>query len=532
MNAQDAYNSLDPQAWANTTVVERLGLIEQIQGNLIKYAKELGETDAEMKNAQIGANFITYQEGIGTTVNAMGNTLMGIRHLYESLADGEMPKALSERRIDDDIYELHVYPVHKKDKLLAAKQKGYIHVEGTPKQISPMDKPAGVIAVSGAGNYSSSIEMAMALFLENKAVIHKPHQLNEATDEIWAKIFAPLIERKALAFCDADQGREMSALEGLHAIYFTGSTGVARAIQNAASAPLVSECGGNNPCLIVPGRTWTDKEIKHYAVMLASVGKLNGGAVCGRPQTIITSKNWPQRQQFLVALRKAIADDTFACGTYYPGVDKTKAAFLENQPTSEILQPEEGKHASGEYILIPGIKEDDFAVTNEAFCQIFSELPLDTDNDADDFLTKATTFCNGKLLGSLGCMIVVDDETLEKQTALIDRAVHELNYGGIAVNNVPPNIWLNAYLTWGGCGETTENFVSGVGNFGNALNYENITKSVIIDAFGAPAFELTNRKQFLHLLENASLFSVDQSWGRFAKLAGQMTIDSFGKKDF
>jgi len=87
-------------------------------------------------------------------------------------------------------------------------------------------------------------------------------------------------------------------------------------------------------------------------------------------------------------------------------------------------------------------------------------------------------------------------------------------------------------LTWGGCGETTENFVSGVGNFGNALNYENITKSVLMDAFGAPAFELTNRKQFLHLLENASLFSVKNSWSRFAKLAGQMAIDGLGGKDF
>jgi len=261
MNAQQAFNNLSPHSWANTSVVERLALIEKIQDNLMSFAKDLGETDAAMKNELIGEKFITYQEGIGTTVNAMGNTLMGIHHLYESLAHGEMPKAISERQIDDNTTELLVYPVHTKDKLLAAKQKGYIHVTGDPVQINPMDKPAGVIAVSGAGNYSSSIEMAMALFLENKAVLHKPHKLNETTDEIWAKIFAPLIERKALAFCDADQGRAMSKLKGLDAIYFTGSTGVARAIQDAASAPLVSECGGNNPCLIVPGRTLTDKEI-------------------------------------------------------------------------------------------------------------------------------------------------------------------------------------------------------------------------------------------------------------------------------
>ena len=531
MNAVDAKNFLEPENWAATTAIERLALIEEIQANLLRFADELGQADADMKCAQVEQGAVSIAEGMGSTVNPMGQTLMGIRHLYESLAEGELPKPVSVRQLNDSIHEIEVYPVHKKDKLTAARMKGYLHVAGEPEQVNPLDKPAGVIAISGAGNYSSSIEMAMALFLENKAVIHKPHKLNEATDAVWAKVFAPLIERRALVFIDAHLGREMSALEGLDAIYFTGSTGVAHAIQNAASAPLVSECGGNNPCLIVPGK-WSEKDIEHWAVQIASVGKLNGGAVCGRPQTIITSKNWPQREQFISALRKAIEEDTFGTSTYYPGVDKTKADFLENQPTAEILTPENGKHPASEFVFIPGIGEDDFAVHNEAFCQIFSELPLDTEDNVDDFLSKATAFCNDKLLGSLGCMMLVDAATFKANEQRVHQAVAELNYGGIAVNNVPPNIWLNAYLTWGGCGETTENFVSGVGNFGNGMNYENVVKSVIIDDFSASAFSMTNRKQFEHILVNASKFSVDQSWGRFAKLASQMMVDGMHGKDF
>ncbi len=531
MRAQEALDSLKPADWAATDAVERLALIEKIQGNLLRHADELGAVDAKMKNEHAGEGAVSGAEGIASTVNAMGNTLMGIRHLYEALVGGELPKANGIKKIGDNLYEVDVFPIHKKDKLLAGKAIGLLHIAGEPKQVDPLDKPAGVIAVSGAGNYSSSIEMAMALFLENKAVIHKPHQLNEATDEVWAKIFAPLIERKALAFIDGDQGRDMSALEGLEAIYFTGSTGVAHAIQSAASAPLVSECGGNNPCIIVPG-AWTEKEMKHWAIQIASVGKLNGGAVCGRPQTIITSKNWPQREEFITALRKAIQEETFGTATYYPGVQKTKEQFLENQPTAEVLKPEGGAHPNSDFVFIPGIGEDDFAVHNEAFCQVFSELPLDTENDASDFLTKATAFCNDTLLGSLGCMMLVDNDTLKANEDRVHQAVRELNYGGIAVNNVPPNIWLNGYLTWGGCGETTEDFISGVGNFGNALNFENIVKSVIIDDFSAQTFALTNRRQIDHMLTNAALFSVDQSWGRFAKLAGQMVIDGIGGKDF
>ncbi len=531
MDAQTAFNALDAKAWAATGAAERLALIKSIQNNLMTHAEELGDADAAMKNALSGEGAVSRAEGIATTVNAMGNTLMGLRHLYESLVHGKMPAPNGSRKIGDDLHEVDVFPIHRKDKLLAGKARGFLHVAGTPTQVSPLDKPAGVIAVSGAGNYSSSIEMAMALFLENKAVIHKPHALNEASDAVWARIFAPLVARKALVFIGADQGRAMSALDGLNAIYFTGSTGVAHAIQDAASAPLVSECGGNNPCIIVPGE-WTEKEMEHWAIQIVSAGKLNGGAVCGRPQTIITSKSWPQRDQFLTALRKAIAEDTFGTATYYPHVDKTREAFLEHQPTAEILKPEGGAHPASDFVFIPGIGEDDFAVTNEAFCQIFSELPLETGNDVNDFLTRATAFCNDKLLGSLGCMMLVDRTTFKANEDRIHQTVRELNYGGIAVNNIPPNIWLNAYLTWGGCGETTEGFVSGVGNFGNGLNFENVVKSVIIDDFGAQTFALTNRRQVEHLLVNASKFSVDQGWGGFTRLAGQMVIDGLRGKDF
>ncbi|MEO1516449.1 MAG: aldehyde dehydrogenase family protein [Bacteroidota bacterium] len=531
MTAQEAYNFVDPQGWAKTSIQQRFSLLRQIQKNLATHSKQLGRADARMKNGLIGQDAVSLGEGMGGTVMPMASTLMGIQRLYEALLKGKMPKPVSIQEIDDDLFEIQVFPISSKDKMIAGKQKGFLHVEGKPKQVHPLDKSAGVIAISGAGNYSSSIEMAMALFLENKAVVHKPHQLNEATDAIWEKIFAPLIELRACAFCDADQGRALSKLEGLHSIYFTGSTAVAHAIQKAASAPVVAECGGNNPCIIVPGK-WSAKDIQRQAIQVASAGKLNGGAVCGRPQTIVTSKNWPQRDEFLNALRKVLVEETFACASYYPGVDQTVEKFLAHQPTAEVLKPENGKVKRSDCVFIPDMAEDDFAITNEAFGQVFSEIALEAPSETDDFLRRATDFCNNKLLGSLGCMILVDNDTFKRNEARIEQAIKELDYGGIAVNDIPPNIWLNAYLTWGGCGETTENFVSGVGNFGNPLNFERVKKSVLINDFKATSFELTHRKRVENLMENASNFNIDQSWGHFVKLAAQMTVDSFKSKDF
>jgi len=531
MTAQEAYDHLDPKSWAKVPVKRKLELIIEIQGNLITYGEEIGMADANMKNKLIGENTTSKGDGIGGTLIPMANTLMGIRRLYESLVKGEMPKPLSVQQTENDLYEIQVFPIHRKDKLVAAKQKGFLHVEGKPTQTHPLDKPAGIIGISGAGNYSSSIEMVMALFLENKAVIHKAHQLNEATDLVWEKVFAPLMKLKAVSFCDPDQGVALSKLEGLHALYFTGSTGVAHAIQNAANAPLVAECGGNNPCIIVPGN-WSKKDIKRQAIQIISAGKLNGGAACGRPQTIVTSKNWPQREAFLTALREAVVEHTYAVSEHYPGVEKTKEAFIKNQPTAEVLQPESGKKKKSDVVFIPNISESDFAITNEAFCQVFGETALDISAEVDDFLSKATEFCNSKLLGTLGCMILVDNETLKTHESRISQAIRELDYGGIAVNDIPPNIWLNGYLTWGGCNESKKDFVSGVGNFGNPFNYENVKKSVILNDFNATSFELTHRKGVENLLENASYFSVDQSWGNFFKLATQMTVDSLKRKDF
>ena len=124
MLAQEAFDHLDPISWAATSAAERLTLIEAIQDNLLKHAEELGAVDAAMKNQLAGQGAVSKAEGIATTVNAMGNTLMGIRHLYEALVRGKMPRPNGSREIGDDLYEVDVFPIYKKDKLLAGKARG------------------------------------------------------------------------------------------------------------------------------------------------------------------------------------------------------------------------------------------------------------------------------------------------------------------------------------------------------------------------------------------------------------------------
>jgi len=509
MKPQEAIAALQPESWAKTPIKERLRLLRQIQHNMMQYADELAAADGNMKNTTLGEDLYSRGYNLFSTGGPVGNMVAASVELYESLARGNMPEALEITQVSDEIYDVKVFPQTRTEKLMAGKQHGHLRVKGEPKQVSPMDKPAGVIAVLGAGNFSSPLEMVNALFWENKAVIFKPHHLNKASDATWQKVFAPLVEIGALAFCDAEQGRELTTLDGITAFYFTGGTTSAKAIMAATDTPLVSECGGNNPCIVVPGdRPWTEKELKHQAEKVVSLAKMNGGANCGRAQTLVTSKQWEQRGAFLDAIRQASVD-TFAFGTYYPGSDKVRESFLAEYPNAEMLQAKDGSSEATEMVLITDAGEDDFAIKHEAFCQILDEVALDVKATAEAFLSAAVAFANEQLLGTLGCMVLIDDVTQAAHKKVFDQAITDLRYGGIAVNTIPPMVWLSPYLTWGGNEEGKE-FASGSGNFGNVLNFESVEKSILYDQFVSQGDMLLTNKEATEKLMVANMHYVVQ----------------------
>lgn len=71
-----------------------------------------------------------------------------------------------------------------------------------------------------------------------------------------------------------------------------------------------------------------------------------------------------------------------------------------------------------------------------------------------------------------------------------------------------------------------------LGIFGNAHNYKNVIKSVLIDDFNAQGMLMTNKTLMEHLFTNATYFAIDNSWTHFAKMASQMVVDGFKNKDF
>jgi hypothetical protein len=208
------------------------------------------------------------------------------------------------------------------------------------------------------------------------------------------------------------------------------------------------------------------------------------------------------------------------------------AAFQENHPDAETFKPEGGQYKHADFLVITGVAEDGYAVTHEAFCQIFDEVPLDVPANAAAFLPKAVEFCNTKLLGTLGSCILIDEDTKKAHQAVLDQAVTDMEYGGIAINTMPPFIFLSPFLTWGG-NEEGKTFVSGHGNFGNLLNYENVEKSIIEASFMSAGHMMnTNKSVFDTLSRNMTHFALAPTWMNITKLMAGAVTGSFRHKDF
>ncbi|MFC8432480.1 aldehyde dehydrogenase family protein [Streptomyces sp. NPDC057253] len=533
MHASKALETLKPDVWAATSLKQRLQLLEQVQRNMAQYAEELAEADGTMKDGLVEQQVFSVGLNLNSTVGLIGGTIAATVDLYQSILRGKPLTAKQVTAIGDGTYDIEVYPQTRKDGMTAGRQRGHLRVKGEPHQVDPLAGAPGVVAVLGAGNYSASTESIKALFWDNKTVIHKPHPLNAGSDAVWQKVFAPLVEIGALAYCDADQGTELTQLPGLTAIYFTGSAATAQAIMAGTDTPVVAECGGNNPCIVVPGdRPWTDKEIAHQAQQYVSLAKINGGAVCGRAQTLVTSRHWPQREQFLDAVRKAFTEETPAISSYYPGSSVAKEHFAAHYPQAEVLVPENGRQAASEGLFITGAEPDGFAAANEAFCQVIAEIPLDVPADADEFLAQAVAYCNDGLLGSLACMIVIDEDTKKAHQAALDTAIDDLRYGAIAVNTIPALLFTNPYLVWGGADRDGE-VVSGHGNFGNLLGYANVYKAVLYDQFVSMTHFLYNKKApFDRLMAANARYTVQPTWLNLTRMVGSATRANMARKDF
>ena len=93
-------------------------------------------------------------------------------------------------------------------------------------------------------------------------------------------------------------------------------------------------------------------------------------------------------------------------------------------------------------------------------------------------------FVNDKVWGTLSMTLIVRDELMAQEAALVERAVDRLHYGTVCLNLWTADAYGLCAGAWGAYpGETLDKVASGIGFVGNALLVHNPEKTVVRSPF-------------------------------------------------
>jgi len=472
--------------------------------------------------------------------------------LMDALArTGKPPQASNIEKRPDGSTRATVFPSKCMDKLVGdtgcmmacplGKGGSFdVVLRGPAKQFNPLEIPASVTGILGAGNTDIPNDIIDPMCKDNSVVVYKSNPVMARGAEVKRRIFKPLIDGGYLYMCHGglEQGKMIVDSPKVEKLGCTGSVQTHDKIvwgnqdktdpnvQPLVTKPFLSELGSVNPYIVVPGN-WSAHEIEHQAHCLIAYKMINNGHICASPQVIITCKNWPQREAFLEAVRKEVKNWP-AYRMFYPGVRKSyeeHKAALGGGSDVTIQQSSLGfGDAESPLLFKTGVSPDvgadgpPMAWKNEAFCPILTEVPLDTEATFDAFLPAAVDFAHNRLWGSLTCSIVVDDTTKARNQVALDTILDGMRFGTVGVN-MPASL-ANAFpvLCWGGFpGHTARDVQSGIGFLGNFCCYENAEKTIMQNRFhnmlqfglkGSPQHQLKKDRRQSEVFVHMSMWSL------------------------
>eukprot|EP00928_Gymnodinium_smaydae_P036073 TRINITY_DN25263_c0_g2_i1.p1 TRINITY_DN25263_c0_g2~~TRINITY_DN25263_c0_g2_i1.p1 ORF type:complete len:621 (+),score=91.18 TRINITY_DN25263_c0_g2_i1:53-1915(+) len=447
--------------------------------------------------------------------------LNGAIALFESLeTTGAPPKCGLVTSRPDGTSRLRVFPAGIKESLMGDTGRWTavplgeggafdLVVRGAVEQFNPLDAAASVTGVLGAGNTEILNDIVDPLCKLNSVVVYKANPVMSQSNAMKQRILAPLIQKGYLAFVygGAEQGEAIVRSAKVARILMTGShhtfdrivwgkrNKVSTSVEPIVNKPVLAELGSVNPYIVVPGdAAWSASDIEYQAEALVAYKLVNNAHVCAAPQVIVTCRRWPQRDEFLAAVRGKMAAAPSTC-CFYPGIQKQYDKHLAAMGAKAIVgtpseSTQSGKGTALSLALLTDIEKptgsghQGLALQDEAFCPILYEISLDTASNLDAFLPVAVEFCHTSCWGNLTCMVIVDDETKAAHQEKLDEVVDSMRFGTIGINF--PASAANAFpaLVWGAFpGNSIRDVQSGIGQLGNFFCYQHVEKSVLTNRF-------------------------------------------------
>lgn len=431
--------TISPDGWAKVDHPTRLFYLQSCRTNLKRVAPVWVEVEAKLRGHD-------EHSAAGAESWMLGPLPLArmLRYLEDGLQCGGRPKVGSHRLRIDGRSISRVFPYGPYEALLFWGTQAQVWSVGSELQgqeyRESRDTPQGPALVLGASNVSSigATDVLSKLFCENRPVVCKVPPRLEALMPIFEEVFYPLIRDRHVQFVcgGAELGKELVSNSVFETVHLTGAASTYQFLKKNNTfegRTFTAELGCVTPAILVPGE-WSDKEIAYQARHLVSVLTMNGGYNCVSPQILVMSQDWPQREQFLAALREQLVlgsqrDDLF------PGAEERREEFREQYEDGEIYGPRT--------LVQLDPDSDQRLFQEEAFCGMLGWVELDA-SGVEDFLSKASTFCNQTLWGDLSCLMLLPPSTRREYEREVAQTITALEYGTVSVN-----VW--AGVAFGSC---------------------------------------------------------------------------------
>ncbi|WP_372966788.1 aldehyde dehydrogenase family protein [Microbacterium sp.] len=489
------------RTWSALTLAQRVTLLQAVRTSVAASAEDWAQTAAASKGLD-GRHPLRGEEWLSGPYSVLGALDAYIETLTR-LADGTNPlDGLTVGRAPGGRTAVQAFPLTGIDRILLSGYTGEVWLKPgtTPRgaraaaglaQRTPTES-GGVGLVLGAGNITSIpvLDVLYELLAHNRTALLKVNPTQDALVPIYKRAFAPLIGPGLLRIVRGGPavGGYLTTHPDLAHVHITGSAATFDAIVWGTGAaatrrrrenrpqlkkPITAELGGVSPIIIVPGE-WTEADLTYQAEHVATMRLQNSGHNCIAGQVVVMSEDWPQAEQFRIALRRAYAQAPER-PIWYPGSPARMDLAAESYPDALVL---------GDRVLVELDEDDDAGAlqTTEYFAPVLGVVSIPGTGQA--FLDAAVAYANDRLQGTLGANLLIDPATEKSLGSGFGRAIAGLRYGSIAINGWTAFGFITPTLTWGAYpGSTIDDVGSGIGVVHNALLLDDVERSAIRGPF-------------------------------------------------
>lgn len=344
--------------------------------------------------------------------------------------------------------------------------------------------------VLGAGNVSSipATDALSKILQDGQAVLLKMNPVNAYLSDIFSSALRPLIDAGFLQIVEggAEVGAQAIEDSRVGAIHITGSIeshdtivwgGPSEGSRNPEAEPrinkpITSELSNVSPWLVVPA-DYSAAELRSQAETIAASIANNASFNCVATKMVITARQWPQRAEFLDLLEGHLARIPTRYA-YYPGAADRYEEFSGRQ-----VESTDG-HLPWTLLRDQSPNDAPHLFQRESFVCVCAETALDGES-ADSFLRRAVEFANGQLWGTLSAAITIPKEVQSSHPQEFDKALRDLRYGTIGINQWPALAFALMSPPWGGypTGATLRDAQSGLGSVHNTFLLNQPQKTVL-----------------------------------------------------